>query len=68
MAELLGGHCSLVWGWWHSDSRGTRRAPGLGPQLCRGDCVWRSQRLLWAAEVRGGVLLEGALGRGWKDQ
>lgn len=63
VAELLGGHYSLARGWWYSDSRGTRRAAGLGPQLCRGDCVQWSQRLLWAVEVRGGVFVEGALGR-----
>lgn len=54
--------------WWYSDSGGTRRPPGLGPQPRRGDCVQRSQRLLWTVAIRGGVLVEGALGRAWKDQ
>lgn len=60
MTKLLVGHCSLVSGQSSYSSGGTvtaeaRRAPGLGPPLCSGDCE-RRQRLLWMVEVRGGIL------------
>lgn len=69
MAKLLGGHCRLVRVeliqlWWYGGSRGQE---GLGTRLRQWRLSERSQGLLWAIEVRGGVLVEGALDRAWKD-
>lgn len=74
MARLLGGHYSLVTGQSsHSSGRTVtteaRKAPGIGPQLCSGDCVQRSQVAVGCGGQgrcpRGGGLgqsLEGPIG------